>query len=151
MKDKEYDALKAKIERIALAWINDCGFGWWQIDLEYSREYREDDDDNGNGTSQAETWCQWQYRSARIVFYLPAFKDTNDWKVERVVVHELSHILVAPIHDFTDDNTTQMTEAATENVTRALILAAECRDGLVLKGAQDELPKAEEPSRNWQK
>jgi hypothetical protein len=128
MTDAEYERLKAKIAKCMEYWRSKAGFGWWTLDWRMEREGKEDEPNTA-----AETWEQWQYRQGTIAFYAPAMADMDDWKIEHVVVHELSHLLVGPIRDFSDDEHVQLTEAATENVTMALMYTADHCDGLALK------------------
>lgn len=40
-------------------------------------------------------WAQWEYLQAKVAINVPEVARMNDDKLERVLVHELCHILVA--------------------------------------------------------
>lgn len=120
MTDPEYNKLKHKINDIAQHWISNAGFSWWKVDLIWDRNYDEDDRETA-----AVADAKWIYRIASITFYMPVMQHLSDEEMERVIVHELAHLLVDPItpHDG-DENVAKFVEVATENVARALLFTA---------------------------
>lgn len=119
MTDKEYREQKKRVKRIIGKWFNPIGMGWWQIDMYWLRAKKEEDAD-----CLADTTCNWQYRTAAISFYLPICATIDDSKLEEAIVHELSHILVAPIQNFNDELSRDITEHTVTTVARALIWAS---------------------------
>jgi Zn-dependent peptidase ImmA (M78 family) len=113
MNDKAAEAQKKRVDKYLKKW-REAGFGWWKIDVTWSRGDHEDE-------APATCYCQWEYRQAEITFYLPAIAKLTDEEVEGVVVHELSHLLVASVENYDDDNTRQKTEYAVSCVATALL------------------------------
>lgn len=108
--------LQKRIKKIAEEWIDFAGFRWWQIDLVYIYDRHETVRD-----VQADCKTMWAYRRARIQFFLAALmeSDYSDEELEDIIVHELSHILVASL--VYDDTDIDKMECAVENVARALL------------------------------
>lgn len=139
MTDEQYNKIKASVQKYLDKWLEPCGFTWWRITIEWVREYK----DQESLSAAADTSVQWEYRQARVKFYMPMLEEMSEDRLEHLVVHELSHVLVASIHDFSDDNTRQMTEYATECVARALLYASSTvsRDTMDVQ-RDDSNPKA---------
>lgn len=117
MTDAEYREQKDRVHRYLKKWIGPAGFGWWMIDCVWKRQKKDDNE----VTAAADTSAQWQYRQAVITFYLPMFEEMPDERVERLVVHELSHLLVSGLHNFEDDSMREITEYTTELVAQTLL------------------------------
>jgi len=89
---------RKKIKKYLKKWITPLGLGWWKIDIFYIddpatilNEFKTGD---GEGIVRATVKPQWEYGVASINFNLPAFNNLDDDEIERVVIHELVHILV---------------------------------------------------------
>lgn len=120
MTDKEYRKQKARVKKFWGKWFNTLGLHWWGIDLYWQRERNEDEPSELGHTSS-----NWQYRTAAVTFNIPVVAEINDDKLEEAVVHEMTHILVAPIQDFRDDQARDITELTVTTVARALIWSRE--------------------------
>lgn len=79
-------------------WITRLGLAWWSIEVHYYddpgeivRLFRQID---SGGVVPAFVDANWMYAEAKISINLPAFDDMTPEKIERIVVHELMHILV---------------------------------------------------------
>lgn len=90
----EHELLKAAFG----TWIERLGLGWWDIEVHYYDEpgeivrlFRQVDD---GGIVPAFVDANWMYATAKISVNLPAFADMEPDAIERIVVHELMHILV---------------------------------------------------------
>lgn len=88
------DLLASSFEK----WIKALGLGWWNIEVHYYdvpgeivRLFRQID--NGD-VVPAFVDTNWMYGTAKISVNLPAFEDMEPKQVERIVVHELCHVLV---------------------------------------------------------
>lgn len=120
MNDQEADIQIARIQKYLKRWMG-AGFGWWRLDIEYER---------GNKTGfegcieNANILEHWQYRAATITFNLPAVEQLTDERLEEMVVHELSHLLIGSIRDYSNDAQRQMTEFAVTNIARSLVWAS---------------------------
>ncbi len=119
MTDREAARQKARVKKYLDKWY-EAGFGWWRITYVWDRSYN-----TGNDEVAAECSAHWQYRTAQITFFLPVIQETKDEdELERIVVHELCHVLIASTQNFETSDLREMTEYATENVTKALMWAA---------------------------
>ncbi len=65
----------------------------------------------------------WQYRVATVTWYLPAVASMTDYKLEEVVTHEFTHILLGPMKDHYGKSAaaTEHEEFAVECVSRSLL------------------------------
>ena len=94
MKQKEAIAL---IKEYSSRWSHRLGLGWWWIDLVF---YDDPDTildhfgNDGDKTVLAQTFVEWKYGTAKILFNAPAWKKLDKEAIERAVLHELCHILV---------------------------------------------------------
>jgi len=115
MTDKEYRDQKKRVQKYIDKWFNAMGLGWFQVDMDWVRAEKTD----SSGTA-AEVSTTWQYRNARISWYLPVLAELDDDKLENTVVHEFVHILINPLTlvDKSEDLSTQH-EYATECIARA--------------------------------
>jgi hypothetical protein len=118
MTDKEYKKQVARVRKYLDKWQKPCGFGWWTIEVEYSRERDED----VAGTF-AQCWSYWQYRSGTLRFFLPVVANCTDEQVEQNVLHELCHLIVSPLENFDSKEKRQITEYTTTLVAEALYWA----------------------------
>lgn len=124
MTDKEYKAEKARINKYWDKWFRAIGLSWWTVDKIFERELNKD------SPSQAATSSSnWQYRTACITFVVPVCAEQDDEKLENVVVHEMTHILAAPIQDFRDDQAREITEYTVTTIAQALMWARLAGEG----------------------
>lgn len=76
------------------------------------------------GDTVAETLPHWEYRQTKIIWNSEVGITQTDEQLERVIIHELVHALLAPIWEeipATQQNRlAKHNELATENVTRAI-------------------------------
>lgn len=117
MTDKEYAKQKARVKKYIDKWFKTLGMGWFEIDFVWSREY--------DGETAGRTVSSWQYRSASITFMLPKIAEQDDETIERVVVHEMAHVLLSALAQNQNEDQgglgDQINEYTTETVTNALI------------------------------
>lgn len=129
MTDTEYKKEKARIKKVIDKFFKPLGFGWWVVDIEWDRERNED-----SPSQTARTASNWQYRTARITFVVPVCAEQTDEELENIILHELSHILAAPIQDFRDDQSREITEYTVTNIAHALAYAYKAGSGEKPKG-----------------
>lgn len=90
-----------KLELIKAAfakWIPRLGLAWWDIEIVYYDDPNEIIQrfriiETGEMVP-ANVTAQWMYADAKININLPAFELIDPGVIERVVVHELCHLLV---------------------------------------------------------
>lgn len=121
MNDKDYKIQKARVQKLIDKWFKPLGMGWFQVTMTWQRER-----DEKQPRTAAKTITSWQYRNAEIIWFVPAIPDNDDDFLEGIVVHEFTHILLAPLLavDHEDDLPLQH-EYATECVARAIKWARE--------------------------
>jgi len=112
MTDKEYAKQRNRIKKIADTLIKPLGFSWFTITLEYKRRFDYNDTD-----IMAKCHAQPDYMMATIEFFVPSIVELSDEELKHVILHELCHLLVAPIFH---NPSKQTFEQSTELVTRAL-------------------------------
>ena len=101
MNDKEFNGLKNKIDRLMTKWRLPMGIGWWTVHRIYEREYADDDNKYGSDCHKgASCSVQYPYKTATIKFFMPALINESKDELERIIVHELTHILVNEMRDF---------------------------------------------------
>lgn len=118
MNDKEYKTQKKRVEKYLKKWIKPMGIKWHRLDVIFDRNYEESDKE-----ILANSQSLWQYRKASITFYLPVVDKCSDDDLEHNVVHELVHILLAPLwyNCNKSDEMSQINEYTVESITNAFI------------------------------
>lgn len=78
-------------------WTYRLGLRWWEVNITY---YSEPDEivhrfrTDGDKVCVAFTDVDWIYSRAYIHVNLPRLMDQDEGEIERIVVHELMHVLV---------------------------------------------------------
>lgn len=123
MNDREYAKQKKRIKALIDEFFKPLGFGWYTVDFRYDRDL------NGDNTNvAATTHVDWHYMQATITFFVPRISDLTDEELYGVVIHELCHIIVAPLQADPSNATWELT---TELVARTVRFA-------INVGAKDE-------------
>ena len=115
--NRRLKATKDRIETLFEFWRAQLGLDWLTIAVGYSEGELA-----GEPSTCATTTALWQYRDASLMFYLPACALLDDDELERVVVHELVHVLNNPIETHLKGREEHI-EFAAESVTRAIMHA----------------------------
>ena len=107
MTDKEFRDLQGAIKVHVERWVARFGLGTWKLHVRCERdsdEFSPPRHDGGvrNYTS-ARTSTNWQYMEATLSFNMPQLFDQNQEEVEEIVIHELTHVLVAELRETSDD------------------------------------------------
>jgi hypothetical protein len=75
----------------------------------------------------AEAYPHWEYRQTKIIWNVSTASTVNDDELERVIIHELVHALIAPLFEELSNAQQQklskQNELSTENITRAITAA----------------------------
>lgn len=121
MTDKEFNALKRKVTKIADEWRDILDLRGHRLNYKFEREYHQE------RFTVADCSPLWQYKSHTIRFYMPSIAEcANNDELEEDILHELCHILIAPAagNDApADPHAREMVEFATQSFTYALIWA----------------------------
>lgn len=139
-----YSTVMESVNEFTETWQPILGLGHFTIETVFLDSYYGDDGEEDFKVT-AVTESRWQYLQARIKWYLPSAARHGRDEIERIVVHELTHVLLAPEQTLIDSRLEQAAEdeamtdseygqlqaawydrleLATEMVTRALIGAA---------------------------
>lgn len=137
------DRVTKLITKLAPTWQTRLGLDHWDIQHTHIDTYFGDDNGQDHKVT-ATTHAQWQYMDANIKWYLPSAVRHDDETLEKILVHELVHVLLAPEQTLVDTeivhgsshgqyNETQTNalvernyehiELSTEMVTKALLTA----------------------------
>lgn len=120
MKDKEYEAEKKRIKGLVDKWVDPLGLKWFEITINYNRDYQEKD----NNAAIA-TYSSWMYRHFTIDFFTATTKESSDAELEDTIVHELVHCLTAPLAsnmigtDSNDQYRRDLIEQTVDMITKA--------------------------------
>lgn len=120
MNDKEYAAEKKRVKKIVDKWKITLGLGAHKLDIVWDRSTREDD-------ANVAIHCNnsWQYRLIHWNVYTPVTSENSDEELEHIIIHELSHSLLAPIAQAAPDGAENEHEFSTECVAQAILWAYE--------------------------
>lgn len=99
------------IDQLAPIWQERMNLAHWDIDHIYLDSYFGDDGEDDYKVT-AITECRWQYLQARIKWYLPSAVRHDDETLEKVLVHELCHVLLSPEQALVD---TQIIHSSARN------------------------------------
>lgn len=121
---------KARVLRIARKVEKYMDMSPWDIEHQFHDGFYEDHvQADEYGTTCATTVNRWEYRMARIQWFLTTVAMQSDEKLEEVMVHEFCHVLLGPMHSVikAGDHCSKLEELATENVMRAIRSARNTR------------------------
>lgn len=118
MNDREYAKQKKRIQALIERWVKPIGLGYWTINFEYSRE-RLGEAHVAEYDTLARTTSSWEYRHGLISFSMPNVMEIDDEELERAFVHELMHIFLNEMRDWTTDNNHE--ERVASELTSAML------------------------------
>jgi hypothetical protein len=117
-----HEDLRTRIYRIFNDWLDLLEMRWLAVTVSCSDAAHAED-----AWCAADTDAKWEYRQAKITVYLPTVANHDDADLEDIIVHELCHVLLAPMESLRKDSETKACELAVENTARALIAARGAR------------------------
>lgn len=123
MNDAEYEAAKARVQVYIDKWAHEIGIDWWKLTYVWEREPAREMPQGNAWDVVMSTSSTWMYRQATITVYLNALPE-KDADLEHDLVHEYVHVLLGPEQHYIKAKHDEA-EAATENVTMALLWARE--------------------------
>lgn len=86
-----------KIKKICNKWIYRLGLRWWEVEVHYVEDPQDVIDifkTNDNEIVIGRTYVDWKYMSANVYLNIPSMLNMTHNQIERIIVHELLHILV---------------------------------------------------------
>lgn len=105
MNDEEYEAQKARVDKLAETWIKSIGLGWWRIEIVHVRDsgnYSPDGEPSPDGVACCK--ADWRYGHATVTFNLPRVAEKDDASLEWIFVHELMHIFLNELRAYVGDS-----------------------------------------------
>lgn len=123
-----YTYVKAELDGLLESWQQRLGLSHYLIEIVYLDAYRDPEDTAD--VTPAECVAQWAGLRALIKVYLPMVAGYTASKLEHLMVHELSHVLLAPEQDMLKPSQAGQMELATESVARALLNVGSGRLGV---------------------
>lgn len=98
------DRVETYIRKIASKWQTRMGLNHWEIEHVFLDSFYGDDSPEDFKVT-AITESRWQYMQARIKWYTPSAVRHGDEELEKILVHELCHVLLAPEQCLVDTKT----------------------------------------------
>lgn len=116
------DRVTKLIAKLAPIWQTRLGLDHWDIQHTHIDTYFGDDSGQDHKVT-ATTHAQWQYMDANIKWYLPSAVRHNDETLEKILIHELVHVLLAPEQTLIDTEITHSSSHGqySETQTNALV------------------------------
>ena len=111
-----YELVKHAVESLKDEWQSRMDLGHVAITHTYLPAFNEDDH-----LIVAQTNAMWEYRSATVRWWLAGAARLDHREIEDTLVHEYTHILLAPIESKIPDKHLELKEFAVESVARALM------------------------------
>ena len=93
-----YDRVTKLITKLAPIWHTRLGLNHWEIEHTFLDNYYDTEEHKVTATTHA----QWQYLDATIKWYLPSAVRHNDTTLEKILIHELVHVLLSPEQSIID-------------------------------------------------
>lgn len=132
--NEQLKATQRRIEGITAPLEEELGLSaWWQIDHHFVEGFDgdceiEEESKVSIYTTTAVTTAQWQYRMAKISWYLARAAAVDDARLEDIAVHEYVHILNSPLAACVKVNPlhSQLEEFTTETLSRVIQRARGC-------------------------
>jgi hypothetical protein len=116
------ERLVVKITKIIDELVDELDLHWCDINLYFNEAEAEDDQ------SPADVRTEPEYRRAKMTWTLPLVAPLDDETIEEHAIHELSHVLMGPIHKYLKGHRWRE-ELATQNIARAIQSARRHDDG----------------------
>lgn len=107
-----------RVERTVERWQTTMDLGHFTIGTYFSDEESE---------NIAEVVTSWEYRQAAIIWFSKNVKELSDEELDDAAIHELSHIIVAPMSDHLPEEHHKLEEFVVESIAKAI------------RGVRDEL------------
>lgn len=103
------------IEAMRYDWQESLGLEWMDITHRYLETFNDADH-----LTVADTEAMWEYRVATVRFFLPSVVRLERDDLEATLIHEYTHILLAPIESKLAEKHTELKEFTIEGITKAL-------------------------------
>lgn len=115
-----YDHIESLVTADMLKWQYRLGLDNWILTTTFVATERFSDDDE---LTPAECKPAWQYLRAELLFFLPILVTYGDTAIDRLVLHEQCHVLLAAEQANLKPSESDRMELSTEMTARALWVA----------------------------
>lgn len=108
-----------KIKKLCEKWIYRLGLRWWEVEIHYVEDPQDVIDifkTNDNEIVIGRTYVDWKYMSANVYLNVPSMLNMTHNQIERIIVHELLHILVNEMRE----NSIEHEERVVTGLTKAV-------------------------------
>jgi hypothetical protein len=108
MKRKAFETHRDRCRALFDAWMTRLGLKWYAVEVRYydkRKAYRAATGASPNGAMIVTT--DWKYMRATVSVCVPAVRGLDDDELERAVVHELCHVLVAEMRGVDEPRTAE--------------------------------------------
>ena len=102
MTDAEFEAQKARLIKLIDYWPERLGLRWWHLTYEYVRDsgdFKKKADNDAESEAIATCDADWKYLHAMIHFNMAGLPERTDEELERIFVHELTHVLLQELQE----------------------------------------------------
>jgi hypothetical protein len=126
-----HEQTKQRVLNIAEMLEDELGIGhWWVINHHFVEGFDGDTEIDNEGkvsvyTTGACTTTSWEYRVAKITWYLSTLSSLEDFEIAELAIHEYVHVLNAPICQLlpNEPHVSKLEEFVTESLARVIIRA----------------------------
>lgn len=77
-------------------WEDRLGIAHWTLEHAFLDSFDNEAEGGDDFKTTALTEARWQYLTAKIKWFLPSAVRHSDTELEKILVHELVHVLLAP-------------------------------------------------------
>lgn len=102
MTDKQYDQQKKRIEKYVNKWLQLFHLHNWKGRCVWERDSKKNND--GETEVLAHCFSDWKYLIYELTFFLSSFVHKSEKDVERIVVHEMLHIVINEMRENRHEN-----------------------------------------------
>jgi len=117
MAEKPEERVTKLINKLAPIWKKRLCLNHWDIQHTYLDNYFGDDNGQDHKVT-ATTHAQWQYMDANIKWYIPSAVRHDNQTLEKILVHELVHVLLSPEQSLVDTEITHSSSHGQYNETQ---------------------------------
>ena len=117
------DRQNRRVTKLVVKWSRIMGLDRWRGEITFLDQDRADTKD-ATFVACMDTEVSWPYRQYRTNVY-PVIADMTDDEVEGLVVHELTHVLLAPMRN--DEQARSTVERVTTDIEMALLSARDAK------------------------
>ncbi len=100
MKRRKFKAQVKRVKAVLDKWLAPLGLKWFLIDVLY---YGRGEEFPKGSLVLARVVADWRYMTAQVRINAPLAAEYNDERLERMVVHELIHVILQEMQDTPGD------------------------------------------------